>query len=508
MQTLETTHPKLLELKTRLAEIHDIQAAASLLDWDQATYMPPGGVAARGRQLATLRQIAHEKFTDGAIGELLDALEPYVADLPPDSDDASLVRVTRRNYDRAAKVPAAFMAKFSHCRSECYHTWAKARPANDFSLVRSPLERMLDFSREWANFFPGYDHIADPWIQLADYGMKAADIRTIFAELRQQLVPIVQAIAAQPPADDTCLRQHYPEADQIAFTHTLLEQLGYDLQRGRQDKTLHPFMTNFSIDDVRITTRIYEQELGQGLFSTIHEMGHALYEQGIAPELEGTPLAGGTSSGVHESQSRLWENLVGRSRPFWHYFYPQLQAAFPAQLKQVSLDTFYRAINKVARSLIRTDADEVTYNLHVMIRFDLELALLEGTLAVRDLPEAWNDRYTQDLGLTPSSDREGVLQDVHWYTARIGGMFQSYTLGNLMGAQFFAAAIAAHPDIPQHIAQGQFHTLHHWLQDKIYRHGSKYTPAEILERVTGQPLTTAPLMHHIRQKYGELYDLS
>jgi len=507
MQTLEKTPAAFLHLKTRLAEINDIQSAAAVLHWDEATYMPPKGAPARGRQLATLRQIAHQKFTDGTIAQLLEDLHSYEATLPYDSNEASLLRVARRNYDRAAKIPPDFTARFSQLRSKTYQAWAQARPENNFALVQPYLERMVECSRELANFFPGYEHIADPLIEQSDYGMTATSIRAVFAELRDQLVPLVQAITAQPPIEDACLRRFFPEVEQIAFTHRVLNQMGYDMQRGRQDKTLHPFMTNFSIDDVRITTRFYDMDLGQGLFSTIHEMGHAFYEMGVAPELEGTILAGGVSSGVHESQSRLWENMVGRSRPFWTYFYPQLQAAFPNQLSQVSLDTFYRAINKVAKSLIRTDADEVTYNLHVMIRFDLELDLLDGKLAVRDLPEAWNERYRSDLGVVPPSDREGVLQDVHWYTGQVGGMFQGYTLGNLMSAQFFEAALADLPQIPTQIAQGEFQPLHTWLREKIYYHGCKYTAAETVERVTGRSLQTQPLMNYLRHKYSELYAL-
>ncbi len=505
MQTLEAAHPKYLELKDRLAEIQNIYAAASLLHWDQATYMPPGGAAARGRQLATLGQIAHEKFTDGTIAQLLEDLRSYEADLPYDADAACLIRLTRRNCDLASKIPTEYTAKSSRLRSESYQAWAKARPDNNFALVKPYLEQIVELSREYASFFPGYDHIADPLIESADYGMTTASIRAVFAELRQKLVPIVQEIAAQPQLDDSCLHQHYPEAAQIAFGESLLLQMGYDLQRGRQDKTLHPFMTKFSIGDVRITTRLYETDLSQGLFSTIHEMGHALYEQGNAPEFEGTPLAGGISSGVHESQSRLWENLVGRSKSFWNYFYSQLQAAFPDQLQNVPDKSFYQAINKVRRSLIRTDADEVTYNLHVMIRFDLELALLEGTLAIADLPAAWNDRYQSDLGIAPQSDRDGVLQDVHWYSGRIGGMFQGYTLGNLMSAQFFEAALAANPGIPAQIEQGDFQTLHNWLKENIYRHGRKFTAAELVQQVTHRPLSTEPLINHIHQKYGDLY---
>jgi carboxypeptidase Taq len=501
------THPKFSKLKSLLAEIEDLYGAAALLHWDQKTYMPSKGIEARGRQLATLHQIAHEKFTDGTIAQLLDDLTTYERDLPYDSNEASLVRLTRRNCDLASKVPTEFELRFSLLQTECYQAWAAARSENNFALVQPTLERMLDLSREYSSFFPEAQHIADPLIAASDYGMSAVSIQSVFAELRAQLVPVVQAITSQPPVDNSFLHQHYPEAEQFVFCRNVLNQMGYDLERGRQDKTLHPFMTKFSIDDVRITTRFYENDLSQGLFSTIHEMGHAFYELGNALELEGSPLAGGVSSGVHESQSRLWENLVGRSRPFWQYFYPQLQAHFPNQLGTVPLETFYPAINRVSRSLIRTDADEITYNLHVMIRFDLELDLLEGNLSVKDLPAAWNDRYHSDLGVTPTSDSNGVLQDVHWYTGQIGGMFQGYTLGNLMSVQFFDAAVAAHPEIPDRIETGDFTVLHDWLQVNIYRHGRKFTAAQMLDRVTGKPMSTQPLMDYIRRKYADLYEI-
>lgn len=499
---------KLEELKQRLGEINDVRSAASVLNWDQMTYMPPGGAEARGRQVATLEQIAHQKLADPSLGRMLTELRSHGGSLPADSDDAALIRVARRDYDRAVKVPPAFVAKFSAHQSATYEAWVKARPANDFAAVRPYLEKTLEYSRELANYFPGYDHIADPLIDFADFGMKAATIRALFAELRKELVPLVQAIAAQPLTDDACLRQNFPEAQQLAFGSAVVKQLGYDFERGRQDKTYHPFCTTFSLGDVRITTRVKENNLGDALFSTVHEAGHAMYEQGIRRELEGTPLARGTSSGVHESQSRLWENLVGRSRSFWQCFYPKLRAAFPAQLDNVPLDTFYRAINKVERSLIRTDADEVTYNLHVMIRFDFELQLLEGKLAVRDLPEAWRERYKTDLGIAPPDDRDGVLQDVHWYGGQIGGSFQGYTLGNILSAQFFDAALCANPQIPDQIARGEFTPLHGWLQENIYQHGAKFTANELVKRATGQPLTIEPYIRYLRTKYGELYKLA
>jgi carboxypeptidase Taq len=498
---------KLQELKTRLTEVNDLESVGALLGWDQTTYMPPGGAAARGRQLATLAKLSHEKFTEASIGKLLDDLRSYAESLPYDSDDASLIRITRREYERATKVPPAFMAQFYEHSAISYQVWSQARPANDFAAVQPYLEKTLDLSRQFANFFPGYEHIADPLIDVADYGVKASTLRALFADLRAQLVPIVQAITAQDPADDACLRTIFPEPEQIAFGLEVVKRFGYDLQRGRLDKSPHPFTTKFSIGDVRITTRVRLDDLGDALFSTLHEAGHALYEQGVNPAYEGTPLGTGTSAGVHESQSRLWENLVGRSPGFWKFFYPKLQQVFPAQLGSVSLDTFYRAINKVQRSLIRTDADEVTYNLHVMIRFGLELDLLEGKLAVRDLPEVWKARYHSDLGILPPDDRDGVLQDVHWYGGTIGGSFQGYTLGNILNAQFYQAALKAHPEIPAEIEQGKFDTLHGWLKDTIYQHGKKFTASEIVERVTGGPMSIEPYIRYLRTKYGQLYKL-
>lgn len=498
---------KLQELKHRLREIDDLTSALSVLSWDQTTYMPPGGAAARGRQMATLNRLAQEKFIDPAVGRLLDELRPYEESLPYDHDDASLIRVTRRNYEKATKVPPTLLAELSEHTAAAYQTWAKARPENDFAATLPYLEKTIDYARQIADCFPGYDHIADPLIDFADDGMKAESVRALFAELREQLLPIVKAITEQPPADNQCLRQHFPEAQQLAFGLEVIKQYGYDFNRGRQDKTHHPFMTKFSLGDVRITTRVNENDLSEALFSTLHEAGHAMYEQGINPAYEGTPLAGGTSAGVHESQSRLWENLVGRSRGFWNHYYPKLQATFPDQLGKVSLDEFYRAINKVERSLIRTDADEVTYNLHVMVRFDLELALLEGTLPARELPDAWNSRYQSDLGVTPASDVNGVLQDVHWYGGIVGGAFQGYTLGNIMSALFYEQALAAHPDIPSQIEQGEFSTLHTWLKENIYQHGSKFTANELIERVTGGPLTIEPYIRYLRTKFSELYQL-
>ena len=497
---------KLTELKARLLEISDLHAAADLLFWDQQTYMPEGGSAYRSRQLGTLTRIAHEKAIDPEIGTMLDELQPFGESLDYDSDEASLIRLARRQYDDNTRVPADFLAKANQHFGDTYAAWTEARPANDFARMTPYLEQTLEYSREFAQFFP-HDHIADPLIDVSDYGMKAESIRTIFAELREALVPLVQAITSQDAPDDSFLHQSFPVDQQLTFGLGIGEQFGYDLSRGRQDLTHHPFEVKISTGDVRITTRTKEDDLTEALFSTLHETGHALYEQGCAADLDGTPLNQGTSSGVHESQSRLWENVIGRSRAFWEHYYKALQAEFPEHLGDVSLDSFYRAINKVQRSLIRTDADEVTYNLHVMIRFDLELQMLEGSLAVKDLRDAWNARYKSDLGIEPPEDKDGVLQDVHWYAGFIGGAFQGYTLGNIMCLQFYDASLKAQPNIPADIRHGKFDTLHNWLKDSIYQHGSKFTADELLNRVTGRSLTIEPYIKYLRAKFGELYTL-
>lgn len=492
---------KWAELKQRCQEIEQIQAAISILSWDQNTYMPPAATEARGRQLATLGRILHEKMTDPAIGKLLEELEAEAQAHSYDSFEASLHRVVKREYERAVRVPADFMARFYEHTASKHQAWVEARANDQFSRVQPHLEKTLEFSQEYASYFSEHEHIADPLIDRLDFGVKAHVLKDLFAGLRKQLVPLVEEVTSRTQADGSCLKQHFPKEKQLAFVKRVVEAIGYDFSRGRLDLTPHPFMTKFSHHDVRITTRVKETDLSEALFSTIHEAGHALYELGVAPELEETPLGWGTSSGVHESQSRLWENIVGRSREFWTHFYPELQEAFPSQLGQVSLDEFVGAINRVERSLIRTDADELTYNLHVIIRFDLELAMLEGKLAVKDLPEAWKSRYQSDLQILPPNDKDGVLQDIHWYMDFIGGMFQCYTLGNILSAQFYEAALQAHPQIPEEISQGKFDLLHGWLKENIYHHGSRFTADELVERVTGSALTTDPYIRYLKNKF-------
>lgn len=495
----------LKDLKERLLEVSDIGMAAAVLRWDQATHMPAGGAGARGRQTARLSEIAHKKRTDPAIGRLLDKLTPFAERLPDDADDARLIRIARRDYDRAVRVPSDVVARWSEAAAASYNAWVAARPENDYATMTPHLERALERAHQYAGYFPGHDHVMDPLIG-PDEGVTAAETRALFKKLRAELVPLVAKIAEQPVTSDACLRVKFPEREQLDFAIKVAQDMGYDLGRGRLDKTAHPFMTSFSRDDVRITTRVQEHDLSDALFSTWHETGHALYELGIAPEIH-APLDDGTSGGVHESQSRLWENIVGRSRRFWEHYYPRLQRAFPEQLGAVQLETFYRAINKVERTLIRTDADEITYNLHVMIRFDLECQMMEGKLAIKDLPEAWNARYKADLGIEPPDHRDGVLQDVHWYAGGLGGAFQSYTIGNILSVQFYEAALKAHPEIPGETAAGRFGVLHGWLKENVYRHGRKFGVHELVKRATGRKMRIEPYMEYLREKYGAIYDL-
>jgi carboxypeptidase Taq len=497
----------LAELKERLREIGDIGYAGAVLNWDMSTYMPPGGATARGRQAALLGKIAHEKSVDPGLGKLLDGVARHGESLPYESDEASLIRVARRDFEKAIKVPSDFIERYNALSAAAYVAWSKARPADDFAAVAPLLEKNVELSREYAGYFAPYRNVADPAIDDYDPGMTTETVRALFTALRRELLPIVRAIAGQDEIDDGCLHGTFGEAAQLEFSTSVIKRLGYDFERGRIDKTHHPFCTKFSAGDVRITTRFDAHDIGDALFSTIHECGHAMYEQGVAPAIADTPLGSGASAGVHESQSRLWENAVGRSRGFWSYFYPALRDVFPQPFGAVPPETFYRAINRVRRSLIRTDADEVTYNLHVMLRFDLEADLLEGRLKVKDLPEAWRTRMQSDLGIAPNSDREGCLQDVHWFSGGIGGAFQGYIIGNILGAQLYAAAVKAHPEIPRDITDGEFGKLRDWLVANVHRHGRKFKPAELVEGATGSPLTIAPYMAYLRGKYGELYKL-
>jgi len=496
---------KLQQLKTLLAEIADLNQIAALLDWDQQTYMPPGGAENRGHQLATLQQIAHTKSVSAEIGRLLDDLQPYATQLDPDSSDACLVRVARRNYENETKVPSEWVVEFAMTTTAAHEAWAKARAENDFHLFQPHLERVLDLAHRYAGFFAPFEHVYDPLLDIFEPSMKTTDIKAIFNLLRPQQVMLLKQIANSPQVDNSFMSLAFDEQKQWEFGVEAITKMGYEWNRSRQDKTLHPFTTSFGWGDVRITTRVYPNYLASALFGTLHEAGHAMYAMGSDKSFDRTPLFGGASAGIHESQSRMWENLIGRSYPFWQHFYPRLQEFFPNQLGNIPLETFYKGINKVQPSFIRVEADEATYNLHIMLRMELEIALMENQLQVKDLPEAWNSRFQEYLGITPPDHSKGVLQDVHWSGGLIG-YFPSYALGNLIAAQLWERICADIPDLSEQIRQGEFAAWLTWLREKVHSHGNKFEPQQLIQRVTGSKIDPAPYMRYLEQKYQAIYN--
>ncbi len=498
---------KMQELKTLLAEVTAIQQALSLLWWDRETQMPEGGAEARSDQLAVLTGIYHERFTSDKIGRLLDDLSVQAADLDPDSDEARLIKVVKSDYDRECKLPAELVEEISRASSDALTAWHRSKQASDFKQFAPYLKRNTEVTRRVAEAYGYEDHPYDAFVNLFEPGMTARQLHTIFAELKEAIVPMVQQIRERQDAvDDSVLHQHYDPQEQQRVSLEIAQRYGYDLSRGRLDLSAHPFCQSIGRDDVRITTRVWPDFLSACLFAVLHESGHAMYEQGVSPSLNGTPLASGTSAGVHESQSRLWENLVGRSRPFQDYLFPRLQEAFPQQLGNSDKETFYRAINKVHPSLIRVEADEVTYNLHILLRFELENEMLEGKLDTDTLDEVWNERMRDYLGVVPPTSADGVLQDIHWTWAGMYA-FPGYTLGNVIGAQLFAQAHKEMPDLDNQISRGEFGDLLGWLQTNLYRHGRKFEANELTQRITGEPVNTGAWIQYAQKKFSEIYGL-
>lgn len=497
---------KMDQLKTLLAEVADLYAVQSVLSWDQQTYMPQGGGEARGNQLATIGKIAHQRFTSDEIGKLLGDLEKEYNGTEPDSDATRLLKITRHDYDRATRVPPEFVAEFAVVTSKSFEAWREARGKSDFSIFQPHLEKVVELNRRYVNFFPPADHPYDVLLDQFERGMKTADVKAIFDALRSQQVDLLKAIAAKPQVDDSFLTVAYDEKKMWEFSETIATRFGYDWQRGRQDKSAHPFSTTFSVNDVRITTRFEAERPTNMLFSTMHETGHALYELGSNPAFERSPLAGGTSLAVHESQSRMWENLVGRSLAFWEHFYPEFQKLFPAQVGDVDLLTFYKGINKVEPSLIRVNADEATYNMHIMLRLELEIGMVEGTIDVKDLPEVWNAKMQEYLGIVPPDDAKGVLQDIHWSGGTLG-YFSTYALGNLISAQLWEKIHADVPDLDEQFRRGEFGALLAWLREKLHIHGRKYEPQEMVQRLTGSKINSEAYVRYLKRKFGDIYGL-
>ena len=484
-------------LRKRFTLLTDLVQVGGLLGWDEQTQLPPAATEARGRQTAALESVLHEKLTDRRVGEWLARLED--AQLEP--LDTRLVQLCRRRFDRAVKLPATLVEELATQRSKSQGAWLRARRQNDFRQFEPHLRRMFELAREQAELLGYEDHPYDALHDDYEPGSSAKRVRGLFDRLRPELVELARS-AAGGDDQDALLYREFDVARQEEFVRAEAARFGFDFDRGRLDPSVHPFAEGVDPTDVRITTRYRRDFLSSALFATLHETGHGLYEQGLDLELARTPVGAAVSLGVHESQSRLWENLVGRSLPFWRGAYPRLQKLFPA-LGGVALEEFYRAVNCVKPSLIRVEADEVTYNLHVIARFELELAMLEGELSTADLPEAWNAKYDELLGIEPSDDLLGCLQDVHWSVGLIG-YFPTYTLGNVMSVQIFEAARRSIPDLDERIEAGDHAPLLAWLRENIHRQGSKYQPDELLERVTGSRLDAAPYLRYLSNKFENL----
>ena len=486
-------------LRIRLAEVSDVSRAAGVLGWDQRVAMPPRGTEARADQLATLGRIAHERFTDDEVGRLLEQLAPLEESLPYASDDASLIRVTRRDWEKARRVPSELRERMTRAAARGHHAWVEARRASDFASFLPYLRENVELKREYVECFEWSDSPYTPLLDDYEPGMETTEVREVFAVLRPALTDLV---ARAPEVDASFLHGDFPPDAQRAFAERVLSTLGLEDGAWRLDPTAHPFCTSFSNRDVRLTTRYRPDDL-ESIWSTLHEAGHGLYAHGIDDALQRTPLGGAPSLGVNESQSRTWENLVGRSRPFWEHWYGPLQETFPA-LADVELDAFVRAINRAEPGLIRVDADETTYSLHIILRFALEQELIEGTVALEDLPEIWNARMQEFLGVDVPDDGHGVLQDVHWSGGGIG-YFPTYALGNVISLQLWRVVREALPDLDAQLAVGELLPLSDWLRDNLYAHGRKLTPKETIERLTGsQTIDPAPYLAYLADKVDGL----
>jgi carboxypeptidase Taq len=490
----------LTQLKERLTRVTDLERISRVLTWDQQTMMPPAGWPHRGDHLATLRRIHHETLTAPETGRLLDELRGVEESLDPASDDGALIRLARRDYEKAVQVPTELRAEMTRTATEARTIWVRARADSNFELFRPALERTYDLRRQYIDCF---DEIEEPYdILLDDFEPETttAEVRETFAELKADLIPLIAELRDQEVDDSFLIGGTFPIDAQERLAKEVVALFGFRTDTWRLDPTEHPFASGAGVDDIRITTN-YDPETMKSFFSTMHEYGHGLYSHQLPRHLERLPIGGPCSLGIHESQSRMWENLVGRSRPFWEFFYPRAQEAFPEQLRSVELDRFLAGINRVKPSLIRIKADEVTYGMHVILRFELEQDLVNGRVAIADLPEVWNERMNDYLGVDVPNDAQGVLQDTHWASGSIG-YFATYLLGTVMSVQIWQKILEDVPDLEEQIEHGKFQALREWLGEHVHSLGRKFPPQETLRRATGSTIDPKPYVDYLRTKYG------
>lgn len=500
----ESTFDKLCQ---HVRETALLESVDGLLGWDERTKLPPAGGAYRAEQIAYLAGWIHRRRTDPQLGEWLSELADSSLADDPHSDQGATIRVMKRLFEKRSKLPQQLVEEITRASVLGQQAWVEARKNNDFRSFEPILSKIIGLRRQEAAAVGFQQSPYDPLLDDYEPGERTSNVARVLEGLRQDLVPLVQAIAdsGKKPQSEI-LERHYPAAKQEAFGRAAAERIGFDFRRGRLDETQHPFCGGAGPDDVRITTRYDEQFFNCAFFGILHEAGHGIYEQGLRGDWFGLPPGTANSLGIHESQSRLWENLVGRSRAFWKHFFPQASDIFPQSLGDVSLDDFYFAVNEVKPSLIRVEADEATYNLHIIIRFELEQALIKDELQAADLPDAWNEKYRHYLGIEPPSNADGVLQDVHWSAALVG-YFPTYSLGNLYASQFFQQAEQELGNLDEQFARGEFEPLRQWLTEKVYRVGQCVPANQLVEQITGKPLSHEPLIRDLRKKLEPLYGL-
>lgn len=491
------------QYRTLLRKFADVNFANAVLGWDQEVMMPPKGAELRAQQSATLAGISHEQSTSEELGKLLNELKTDTSLSEPEKLN---IKRSLKDYTDRKKFTTEYVEILSHAISEAFQAWQTAKKENNFKLFEPKLQKLVELKRKECEIYGYKDHPYDAQIDQYEPGTTTKDIDALFADVRKKLVPFIKQISDAPQNDSGFMYKHYDKDKQWHYGLDILKQMGYDFEAGRQDISSHPFTTNFGPQDVRVTTRIDEKNFNEMLWSCIHEGGHALYEQGLSPENYGLPSGETVSLGIHESQSRLWENNIGRSLPYWKAQYPELQKLFPENLKDISVKSFYKAMNQVKPSLIRTNADELTYHTHIMIRFEIEKALIQGTIQVSQLPEYWKAKYKEYLGIDVPDDARGVLQDVHWSHGSFG-YFPTYSLGSFYAAQFYAQAVKDIPNLEKGVENGNTLPLLTWLRDKVHRHGRFFTAEELCINITGEKLNFNYFMEYAQKKYTGIYEL-